>query len=119
MTLDIQEGLDETSNPGYLEASTMHHKTQHVKSKQGIPLHLVAPVRDSTVLLGDLSSSNSALSTAGVLFQATLRASFPESLMQESGRVTASRPARRVHGLTSFLSAHLEGPLSRGLPATG
>ena len=45
MTLDIQEGLDETSNPGYLEASTMHHKTQHVKSKQGIPLHLVAPVR--------------------------------------------------------------------------
>ena len=45
MTLDIQEGLDETSNPGYLEASTMHHKTQQVKSKQGIPLHLVAPVR--------------------------------------------------------------------------
>ena len=52
MTLDIQEGLDETSNPGYLEA--------------------------------------------------TLRASFLESLMLGAGRVTASRPARQVHGLTSF-----------------
>ena len=45
MVLDILESLEDPSNPGYLEVKTMHHKTERVKSKQGIPLYLVAPVR--------------------------------------------------------------------------
>ena len=44
MVLDLPS-VCSLDNPGYLEASTMHHKTQRVRSKAGTPLLLIAPVR--------------------------------------------------------------------------
>ena len=45
LALDVPDKALRSDNPGYLEAQSTHHKTQRVKSKQGVPLVMVAPIR--------------------------------------------------------------------------
>ena len=45
LCVNVPDKALRSDNPGYLEAQSMHHKTQRVKSKQGVPLVMVAPIR--------------------------------------------------------------------------
>ena len=45
LALHVPDKSLRSDNPGYLEAQSMHHKTQRLKSKQGVPLVMVAPIR--------------------------------------------------------------------------